>query len=220
MAHPTRTDIYLESPAPFLVGLTGCMGSGKSSVAAAFCSENFITCIDADLICRHLLEPGEDGWQIIKKEFGDDFLDPQGRIDRVLLRRKIFSEKSVRLKLDALIHPIAWEAIYASIVRSGEQLKKTPILVEVPLLYEAGWEPFFSKVVMVYADPDTCVNRLMKRDGISREEARNALATQWPADRKVQLADHVIDNSGTWWETSLQLTHLQKLLWKVERSCD
>ncbi len=220
MTDSTRTDTCPATPAPFLVGLTGCMGSGKSSVAAVLCVEGGITCIDADVICRGLLEPGEQGWQIIKKEFGDDFLDPQGRIDRKLLRGKIFSEKLFRLKLDSLMHPIAWEAIRASIARTGEDKTKSRFVVEVPLLYEAGWESFFTKVVMVYADSDTCVNRLMKRDSIGREEARNVLTAQWSTDRKVRLADHVIDNSGPWRETCLQLTHLQKLLWKVEASGD
>lgn len=220
MPQPTRTDTSHETPAPFLIGITGSMGSGKSSVAASLCSENFITCIDADVICRGLLEPGEQGWQIIQQEFGNDFLDPQGRIDRVLLRKKIFSEISFRLKLDSLLHPIAWEAIRASIACTAADNTKSPFVVEVPLLYEAGWERFFAKVVMVYADHDTCVKRLMKRDSIGREEARNAMAAQWPPERKVRLADHVIDNSGPWGETCLQLTHLRELLWKVETAGD
>lgn len=220
MAHSTGNDRGRETPAPFLVGLTGSMGSGKSSVAAMLCAETGVTCIDADLVCRRLLEPGEQGWQCIKKEFGDDFFDPQGRIDRALLRKKIFSEKSLRLKLDALIHPIAWEAIQACIARHGQKKTKSRFVVEVPLLYEAGWESFFTKVVMVYADPETCVNRLMKRDSISLAEAHKAIAAQWPPDRKIRLADHVVDNSGPRWETCLQIRHLQKLLWKVETSYD
>jgi dephospho-CoA kinase len=192
------------------------MGSGKSSVARALCQDRETECIDADLICRGLLEPGEKGWLIIKQELGEIFFDSQGRIDRQFLRQKIFSEESFRGKLNSLMHPLAWEEIRNTVARAAEKKQKSRILVEVPLLYEAGWDSFFRKVIVVYADHDTCMTRLMERDQLTRKEAGDALATQWPAARKALLADHVIDNSGTWWETCLQLKHLRRILWTDE----
>lgn len=207
--------VYHSQP-PFLVGLTGCMGSGKSSVARVLCQDQEIECIDADRVCRGLLEPGEKGWRIIKKKLGENFFDSRGRIDRVFLRKKIFSEEAFRLKLNSLIHPLAWEEIQGTVARSSGKKQEARILIEVPLLYEAGWDSFFRKVIMVYADPETCMIRLMARDQLTREEAHDALATQWPAARKAMLADHVIDNSRTWGETCLQLKHLHQILWTDE----
>jgi dephospho-CoA kinase len=95
------------------------------------------------------------------------------------------------------------------IVESGPQLK---VLVEVPLLYEVHWEEIFDTVVVVYADYETCLNRLMDRDGLDKAAAAKELQSQWPLSEKVIKADHVIDNSGLLPDANIQVEHLAELL--------
>ena len=191
------------------VGLTGGIGSGKSSVAR-FCVQQFgIRYIDADLVCRQLLAPQAKGWQVFKKNFGSDFLDAEQKIDRQRLREAIFRDPALRQQLDELIHPLARIEIQ-ELLSSTEQ--PCSVLVEVPLLYEAGWEDDFRSIIVVHASDECCLERLMQRDNVDRTAAMEALAAQMPLAEKVRRADHVIDNSGSWQDTCQQLQQLEKLL--------
>ena len=191
------------------VGLTGGMGSGKSSVAR-YCQEQFgIKYIDADLVCRDLLAPGALGWQAFVATFGEDFLDANRNIDRQRLRKAIFRDNEFRQHLNNLIHPLAHQEIN-NILACSEPER---CLVEVPLLYEAGWDDDFSSVIVVYATDKCCLARLMQRDQLDREGAIQAIDAQLPLTEKARRADHLIDNSGTWEETCRQLLQLGKTLW-------
>ena len=195
------------------VGLTGGIGSGKSSVAR-YCARQFgIDSIDADQVCRELLAPGGSGLEAFVSSFGGDYLAADGSIDRQRLRVAIFRNHKLRKRLNDLMHPLARRAIECMLARSEEPRR---CLVEVPLLYEAGWEEDFSSVIVVYATEDCCLQRLMQRDQLSRVEAAEAIAAQLPLSEKACRADHVIDNSGTWQETCLQILHLGKILWEGE----
>jgi dephospho-CoA kinase len=192
-----------------VIGITGGMGSGKSAVATLLQKRLHSTFIDADVICRELLAPGAAGWLSFRESFGPAYFNPDQSINRSLLRRLIFSEEEARLRLNRLLHPLAREEI-------GRQMENAPesrcFLVEIPLLYEAGWQAELDRIVVVYACQDRCRKRLMKRDLISEQEAEKAMASQWPLTNKALLADHVIDNSGPWAFTCLQVLRLQVLL--------
>ncbi|MDH4321712.1 MAG: dephospho-CoA kinase [Desulfobulbaceae bacterium] len=195
------------------VGLTGGIGSGKSSVAR-YCARRFgLEIIDADRVCRHLLDPGGGGYEPFISSFGRDYLAADGGIDRQRLRLDIFRDHKLRQRLNDFMHPLARHEIENMVARAVEPRR---CLVEVPLLYEAGWENDFSAVVVVYATDSRCLARLMQRDQLSRDQAADAIAAQLPLKEKALRADHVIDNSGCWQDTCLQILHLGKILWAAE----
>lgn len=198
-----------------VVAVTGGMGSGKSSVAAYLCEISGAIGLNADTVCRRLLEPEESGWLAVRKAFGERFFMADKRVDRALLRKVLFEDHGFRHELDTILHPLARNEIKECIRKeSGRQLQ-TPsrFVVEVPLLYEAHWEDDFSQVVVAYADTASCLRRIMLRDRISEAEAEKAIGTQMPLSHKALLADHVIDNSGSWADTCLQIMHLLDLVW-------
>ena len=194
------------------IGITGGIASGKSSVSKML--SGLLECehIDADEICRQLLEPHQQGWLEFTGVFGSEYLSDDGCINRPVLRNDLFANEEFRDKVNTIIHPIVKKAILSrmnQIVESGTSLK---VLVEVPLLYEVQWEDIFDIVVVVYADYETCLNRLMDRDGLDKATAAKELQSQWPLTEKVMKADHVIDNSGLLPDTNSQVEHLAELL--------
>ena len=199
-----------------VIGLTGGMGSGKSTVATFMCEVSGAKHIDADHVCRQLLEPHEKGWCAIKNIFGGEYFRPDQTIDRPRLRHEIFHDKEVRNQLNLLLHPLVRDEIAGVIQNMTDSHAVNKLIVEVPLLFEAHWQQDFGATIVVYADNAHCLKRLMKRDQLSRSEAEVAIAAQWPLPEKVLLADHVINNNGTWLATCLQILHLARLLWNGE----
>jgi dephospho-CoA kinase len=200
-----------------VVAVTGGMGSGKSSVAGYLCEISGARGLSADTLCRQLLEPGAAGWLALRKTFGERFFLADQSIDRPLLRKVLFEDSAFRHELNALLHPLVRNEIADRIEKErgdlSEARSQTRFVVEVPLLYEARWEHDFSQVVVAYANEKACRRRIMLRDGISEAEAEKAMATQMSLPHKARLADHVIDNSGVWPDTCLQIEHLRNLLW-------
>lgn len=195
-----------------VVGVTGGMGSGKSSVAVLLAELAGAVYLSADALCRGLLEPDAPGWHALRDVFGDRFLLSDGRVDRPGFRQALFADAALRRTVDSLLHPLAREEV-GKRIRQQTGVRQ---VVEVPLLFEAGWTSDFARVVVVYADAAICVARLMARDRISRDEAHQAMGAQMPLRNKVLLADHVIDNSGSWWETRLQVEQLRRVIWSHE----
>ena len=198
-----------------VVAITGGMGSGKSSVAACLCEIGGARGLNADTVCRQLLEPEAVGWLAVRKVFGGRFFLADQSIDRPLLRKVLFEDHEFRRELDALLHPLVRHEIASCIEKEIGLFSpsQSRVVVEVPLLYEAHWEHDFSRIVVAYADEKACQRRIMLRDRISKAEAEKAMATQMSLPRKALLADHVIDNSGAWSDTCLQIVHLRNLLW-------
>ncbi len=168
--------------------------------------------IDADEICRQLLQPNAEGWREFSRVFGLKYLAEDGSINRPLLRKDLFSSEDFRRKVDTLIHPMVKSTIMAQMDHILASDGKARVLVEVPLLYEVRWENLFDTVVVVYADYETCLQRLMERDGVERSTAIKELESQLPLPEKVMKADHVIDNSGMLPDTNKQVEHLADLL--------
>jgi dephospho-CoA kinase len=194
------------------IAVTGGIATGKSTVSRllATCLD---TCVlDADLICRDLMNKGQPGWHGIHQAWGQRFMDSEGRIDRPLLRKTIFTEKTMRLQLEGILHPL----VRAEIDRSALEKKTTgdDLVVEVPLLYEVGWQGHFDWVVTVFATESRCMQRIVSRDNVTEQDARNILTAQMPIICKALQADSVIDNSGFWIHTCLQIYHLAKYLRK------
>lgn len=208
----------VEKPLP-LLALTGGIASGKSVVAGMFQAHGAMV-ISADLVGRELLEPGAPGWSRLREEFAGRFFDTAGRLDRAALRRAIFSDAALRLRVDNLLHPLIRARITELIVGAGQAARPKPsrspvypgIVVEVPLLFEAGWQDDFGCVVVVKSEDEQAVTRLMSRDSVSRTEAEAALAAQLPLREKIARADQVIDNGGDPAATALQVARLIELL--------
>jgi len=198
-----------------VVAITGGMGSGKSSVAAYLCEIGGARGLNADTLCRQLLEPEAAGWLAVRKAFGERFFLTDQHIDRPLLRKVLFEDHEFRREINTLLHPLVRNEITFCIEKEVGYLAEAQarFVVEVPLLYEAHWEHDFSQIVVAYADEKVCIRRIMLRDRISEAEAKKAIATQMPLSHKALLADHVIDNSGAWSDTCLQIRHLRNLLW-------
>ena len=198
---------------PMLVAITGGIATGKSRVGDFLAQRGEAGILSADAACRALLQPGEPGWQGLRELLGADFFLEHGVLDRSRLRQHLFAEEALRQKVDALLHPLARQRMLReaqSLVADGRCQR---LLVEVPLLFEAGWQDDYAQVVVVSADQELCVKRLMRRDGVSRVEALQAIAAQMPLAEKARRADFVVDNSGDWEDTRLLLEALLPLLW-------
>jgi len=196
-----------------LTGLTGGMGAGKSSVTRFLCRRFSVTCLHADVVVHELLEPGERCWQVIF-DLDRAFVRPDQTIDKPFLRQALFADALLRQRINEGFHPIVRDTILRKVHEEHRSKGQKFFLIDVPLLYESGWQDMFRRVIVVYAGWEKCVERLMLRDNISAAEAERSMAAQWPLLEKTLLADHVVDNSGNWPDTCLQNLHLGNLLWQ------
>ncbi|MEG6584627.1 dephospho-CoA kinase [Dendrosporobacter sp. 1207_IL3150] len=177
----------------YIIGLTGGIASGKSTVSKML-SELGACIIDADKCAHKLMEPYEPAWYAIVNFFGEDILRPDKTIDRNLLGNKIFNDSEARKSLDSITHPIIKNYIEERIsefVRVGCGI----LVLDVPLLYEVGWQYMVNEVWVVYIERETQIQRLMKRNNLSYEQARARINSQMDLTIKAELADKVIDNS-------------------------
>ena len=189
---------------PFVLGITGGIGSGKSCVSRLLASYCLIPFVDVDQCCRNLLDINEPGWLALRSEFGNAFLQQNGAVDRAVLRQRIFNEVETRRRIDSLLHPLAREAMR----RQVDFYRAPLVLVEIPLLYEAGWQGDVDAVLVVYARRGVQCCRIMRRDGVLRREAAQAIASQMSLKEKADQAAYVIDNSRGWAITRGQVVSL------------
>ncbi len=171
------------------IGLTGGIGSGKSTVADCF-SRLGVTIIDSDVIARELVRPGGDALQRIAETFGSEVLRTDGSLDRAALRRRVFDDSEARRRLEAILHPRIRQQLQA---RAAEAAGPYVILV-IPLLVEQGWTTEVDRVLVVDCSPETQLRRTMARDHVSAEEARAVLQSQASREQRLACADDVIDN--------------------------
>jgi dephospho-CoA kinase len=179
-----------------IVGLTGGVATGKSVVVKEF-KRLGAHLIEADEIAREVTGPGTPAYTEIAGEFGRGVLKPDGTIDRRALGRIVFSDPARLRRLNEITHP---EIIHEIEVRMERLKKKHPegmIVVDAPLLIEVGLHKKMDKVVVVYADEKRQVERIIKRDGLSPEEAARRIRAQMPTKRKLDFADFVIDGNGS-----------------------
>ena len=151
--------------------------------------------IDADRLAREVVEPGQPALQEIAEAFGADMLLPDGHLDRGKLGRLIFADPVARGTLNAITHPRIRERMATEV--AGRVSRPGVLIVDIPLLYESDRTDTAEAVIVVWVDPETQRRRLMERDGLSEDEARQRIAAQMPLDEKRAKADVVIDNSGS-----------------------
>jgi dephospho-CoA kinase len=193
-----------------IIGLTGGIASGKSSVARIMEKLGAVI-IDADLLAREAVAPGEQAYASIVAEFGESILNPDRTINRQALGKIVFSDPLARRRLERITHPAI--ALLAEQKLAALRERDTRIVVYMaPLLIEAGVTSRVDEIWVVYAEKETQVARLMQRDGLKREEALLRLAAQMTMEEKRKLGKVVIDNRGTPEETE----RLVRDIWKRE----
>ncbi|ORV96703.1 dephospho-CoA kinase [Mycobacterium kyorinense] len=175
------------------IGLTGGIGAGKSSVTATFAECGGVI-VDADVIAREVVEPGTEGLAALVDAFGDGILQPDGSLDRPALAAKAFQDDEARKILNGIVHPLVGK-------RREEIIAAVPddavIVEDIPLLVESHMAPLFPLVVVVHADAEVRVRRLVEQRGMSEDDARARIAAQAADDARRAVADVWLDNSGT-----------------------
>jgi dephospho-CoA kinase len=194
-----------------LIGLTGGIASGKSAVAGMFKALGAYT-IDFDVLAREVVEPGTPGLNEIVEYFGRQVLQADGSLDRKALSDIVFSDLEKRKKLESFTHGRITEAFIRDLNAITARDPDAIIQVVVPLLLELNLQYLFHKILVVYVPPEVQVERLARRDNITREQAANILKAQLPIDEKVGYADHVIDNQGKPEETRVKVERLWREL--------
>jgi dephospho-CoA kinase len=174
------------------IGLTGGIGSGKSTVSALLAARGAVI-IDADRIAREVVEPGTPGLARIVEAFGDGVLAVDGSLDRAALAAVVFADPDARRQLDGIVHPL----VRARATELAAAAPPDSVLVnDVPLLVETGQASSYDLVLVVEADPATRVSRLVQR-GLTAEDARARIAAQASDGQRRAVADVVLDNGGT-----------------------
>jgi len=183
-------------PRPFLlVGLTGGIATGKSTVANLL-RDLGAEIIDADVLAREVVEPGEPALDEIVAEFGRGVLEPTGRLDRKALGAIVFAEPERRRTLEAITHPRIRERFQRGLDALAARDFPGLVFFDAAVMIESGNYRNMDRLVVVVADEPTQIARLMARDGVDREEALRKIRSQMPLAEKAKLADYVIDNSG------------------------
>jgi len=190
-----------------ILGVTGNIASGKSTVAKELARRGAAV-LDADQLAREVVESGSAVLKKLVKLFGNEILQQDGNLDRDRLGQMVFADVKVRAMLNQIIHP---EIAKKSVDRLS-RLQSDPdlplIVYEASLLFEVGAESRVDKVLVVKIDPEQQLQRLISRDRLSREGARQRIAAQMPQQQKVERADYVIDNSGSAAATRQQIDAL------------
>src|SRR2546427_3053740 len=187
----------MSAPRKFLlVGLTGGIATGKSTVSALL-RQLGCEIIDADLLAREVVEPGQPAWTTIVAEFGQDVLPGDGTLDRKKLGAIVFADPERRRRLEAITHPAIRERFQARLDELAEKGFTGIVIFDAAVMIESGNYKNMDRLVVVVADEATQMARLRGRDGTDDAESRRKIASQMPLAEKAKLADYVIDNSGT-----------------------
>lgn len=186
------------------IGLTGGIACGKSTVSAMLVRRGAIL-IDADKIARDVVEPGSPVLARVAEQFGQAVIQPDGSLNRKKLGEIVFADKEARKLLESLLHP----AIRAQLREQKETAEREQpdklVVVDVPLLYESGYEHMYQEIMVVYVPREVQRERLIRRDGLSEAEADRRLDAQMPIEIKRERADILVDNSGSLEETERQI---------------
>lgn len=193
-----------------LVGLTGNIGSGKSTVAQLL-SERGATIIDADVLARRAVELGTTAYAAIVERWGTSILAADGLIDRAALRRIVFSEPQELEQLNSIVHPEV-ERMRASLVELARQRGDRLVVCDIPLLFERRMTDDFDRIVLVDAPRPVRLERLVRERGLRETEAMDMIVAQMPAELKSARADFVIDNIGTLTQLDQRVTEVWSAL--------
>ncbi|MGR4019418.1 dephospho-CoA kinase [Vibrio harveyi] len=190
----------------FVIGLTGGIASGKTTVANLFKQQFKIDIVDADIVAREVVEPGTPGLNAIIEHFGTDIVRDDQTLDRAKLREKIFSNPEEKAWMNGLLHPMIREKM----IEDLEQVTSDYALLVVPLLVENKLDSLCDRVLVVDVEPQTQISRTVKRDNVSEEQAKAILASQASREQRLALADDVVKNNPDDPDLLLQITDLHE----------
>lgn len=173
----------------FIVGLTGGIASGKSTIAGFF-SELGVPVIDTDVVSREVVAPGQAGLAEILEAFGPDVVGADGTLDRQAMREIIFADERKRKALESILHP----RIRTESLRQAESAEGPYVIIAIPLLYQSPMQASVDRILVVDCSVETQIERLIARDGEDREQACRILATQASREQRLSIADDVIDS--------------------------
>ncbi len=188
------------------VGLTGGIGSGKSTIAAMF-RRLGAHVVDADQVARQVTEPGSPALQEIVETFGREVLRTDGALDRAALARIVFNDSEARARLNSIVHPRIWEGEARLFELSEERDPGGVVILDAAVLIEAGAADRMDRIVVVDVNAEDQLNRLLQ-GGMSREDALSRIQAQMPTGEKLKRADYVIDNRGSLEKTEKQVEAL------------
>lgn len=179
-----------------IIGLTGGIATGKSTVSR-FLQELGAVIIDADRIAREVVEPGEEGWLSVRRQFGTDYLTEQKQLNRAKLAKRIFGDPEARIALNNLLHPLIKKRIQAEIIRWQKEKRQPKLLVvDAPLLLETNLQELVDEIWVVFCDFEKQSARLQKRNGISAVEAVARIEAQMQLAEKKKQAHVLLANEG------------------------
>ena len=188
----------------WLIGLTGGIGSGKSSVASWF-RERKVPILDADAMVRHLLQEDAETISLIRDAFGPETVAADGQVERRKLGRIVFQDGEARRALEKIVHPRI-EKVRLQELKALEELGQSVAIWDVPLLFENNLQKQVQETLLVWIPLEVQIARVQSRDGLNREEVMARIKAQMSLSAKAELADVMIDNSGAWANTEQQLS--------------
>jgi dephospho-CoA kinase len=192
------------------IAITGGLGTGKSTVCKILAATLETELIDTDQLCRLQMMPGAVAYKEFRNVFGERFIQSDGTVDRVLLRQAVFEDGELRGQLEKILHPVVRGQVAA--LGNAYSAQRKILIVEVPLLYEVGWQDEFDACVVVYVPENLCIQRVLARDGMSIEQVKQILNAQLPIKKKLEYADFIVDNSGTFVSTVQQIAWVSRQL--------
>ena len=192
-----------------IIGLTGSIASGKSTVSNILKDMGYLV-VDCDDINHRLLKKARPGYNAVLEEFGEEILDEHGQIDRKKLGKLVFNDNKLKEKLNQILHPLIKKRVIEEINILNEGL----VFIDCPLLFETDFHELCDLTVVVYVNMDTQIRRLMDRDKITFPEALKKIYAQMSLDEKLALADFVIDNCHSLGDLEWQI---KQLLFRLER---
>lgn len=199
-----------------IIGLTGGIGSGKSTVAREFIKLG-ITVVDADKIARQIVEPGQPALLAIKQYFGASIISENGCLDRAKLRHIIFESEEKKNWLNALLHPLIRDTMLVALKEATTEY----VILEAPLLFENNLTQYTDYNIVVDAPEILQIKRTMHRDSSDREQVLAIMAAQMPRNLRIQQADYIINNSGNKMsDLVLQITKLHAQLLLLSNNLD
>jgi len=199
------------------VGLTGGIACGKSNILTQFARLGAAV-IDADQVARKVVEPGRPAYIEVVETFGEEVLRPDRSLDRKRLGALVFGDTEARLRLNRILHPRILQE-EDDLIAMAEATGARMVVIDAALMIEVGTYHRYSVIIVAFCSPATQLERIIRRDGLSLEEAQKRLASQVPVFRKLSYADFVIDTSGSHLNTLEQVRQVHReLLLKVEQA--
>jgi dephospho-CoA kinase len=194
-----------------ILGLTGSFGSGKTSVARIFRSYG-AKIIDADKLTHQVIRPGENVYKGIVKIFGRQILKQNKSIDRRKLARIVFGDRKLLIKINRIMHPEIIRMIKKKIRTAPAKI----VILDAPLLIEAGLETIVDKLIVVTLTRKKQIERILKKHALKKSDIIKRIEAQMPLEKKVRLADFIIDNNGSVQTTKKQVQRIRRMLWKIQ----